>query len=68
MKENRKFERQQFEKNEDKGFEKAVGIVKTVGGIVVGIGVFGGGLAYAIVKHDPALLEKGMSMITRKKL
>ena len=68
MKENRKFERQQFEKNEDKGFEKAVGVVKTVGGILAGSAVIIGGLVYTIVKQDPELLEKGVSMVTRKKL
>lgn len=68
MTERRKFERQRFEKDEDKGFEKAIGIGKVVGGAIVGIGVIGIGIFSLVVKKDSTLLEKGLEMVTRKKL
>ena len=63
MTENRKFERQQFGKDEDKGFEKKV----SIGEKCIGVGVICGFVLKQIKKH-PELLEKGVSLITRKKL
>lgn len=68
MTERRKFERQRFEKDEDKGFEKVVGIVKTVGEVIIGGGLFVGGVVYMVTRKDSSLLEKGLEMVTRKKL